>query len=236
MERAEVEPGGGPKRDIRARREMENFGAVGLLAERRARDDAIRSGVRVDAPLGDALDDPALPEQFADALYHAELARATAKQNLLQHLGRQDAQRADVRRAGERRIASSSFVFFGAHRLRIFAIFAIFARIVSENALGNSRERNLALALRVRQGADADVQAPGGGVFGTRRGVVGSFSCDFFYFFLSAFAARVTLKGVKGAAAVPNHHETHLRHVGYAVDGQSRAMCRVVVARDAVCA
>ena len=81
------------------------------------------------------------------------------------------------------------------------------------------------------------MQAPGGGVFGTRRGVVGSFSCDFFYFFLSAFAARVTLKGVKGAAAVPNHHETRLRHVGYGwVDGQSRAMCRVVVARDAVCA
>ena len=80
------------------------------------------------------------------------------------------------------------------------------------------------------------MQAPGGGVFGTRRGVVGSFSCDFFYFFLNAFAARVALMGVKGAAAVPNHHETRLRHVGYAVDGQSRAMCRVVVARDAVCA
>jgi len=145
-----------------------------------------------------------------------------------------------VRRAGERRIASSSFVFFGAHRfwrVRRAILHAIFARIVSENALGNSRERDLALALRVRHGADADVQAPGGGVFGTRRGVVGSFSCDFFYFFLNAFAARVTLKGVKGAAFVPNHHQTRLRHVGYGwVDGQSRAMCRVVVARDAVCA
>ena len=52
MERAEVEPGGGPRRDIRARREMENFGAVGLLAERRAREDVestleeVRAAVR----------------------------------------------------------------------------------------------------------------------------------------------------------------------------------------------
>jgi len=99
-----------------------------------------------------------------------------------------------VRRAGERRIASSSFVFFGAHRLRIFAIFAIFARIVSENALGNSRERDLALALRVRQGADADVQAPGGGVFGTRRGVVGSFSCDFFFYIFFWARSRGALR------------------------------------------
>jgi len=63
------------------------------------------------------------------------------------------------------------------------------------------------------------------------------FPVIFFIFFLSAFAARVALKGVKGAAAVPNHHKTRLRHVGYGwVDGQSRAMCRVVVARYAVCA
>ena len=191
VERAEIEAGGGPQRDVRARREMKNFSAVGLLAERDARDDAIRAGVRVYASLGDALDDPTLPEQFADARHHAELACAAAEQNLFQHLGRQDPQRADSRRAGTRRIASSSFVFFGAHRLRR-AVYAFFARIEPAGgrlslrqparALGNSRERDLAFALRVRQGADADVQAPGGGVFGTRRGVVGSFSCDFFFF------------------------------------------------------
>ena len=101
VERAEIEAGGGPQRDVRARREMKNFSAVGLLAERDARDDAIRAGVRVYASLGDALDDPTLPEQFADARHHAELACAAAEQNLFQHLGRQDPQRADSAGAPE---------------------------------------------------------------------------------------------------------------------------------------